>query len=323
MSLTFADVLQAWSVVRRALPVTPLTHYPGLSEMCGCDVFVKHDNHLPTGAFKVRGGVNLLLGGNGTKPPGVVTATRGNHGQSLAWAAKQVGTRALIYVPHGNNPDKNRLMESLGAEVIVAGADFDEARQIAVSRAEKDRLRYVHVANTPELVAGVGTFAVEVLQELPGVEAIVVPVGSGSALAGTVLSVQALKPRVRVIGVQAVGACALANSLKSGVMETIAQASTFADGLATRCAFEVPFQILRGQIGDLVLVDEHEIADGVRLALSTTHNLPEGATGAAYAGLWKIREELKGQKVAVLHSGHNIEPAVLATLLRGETPAVC
>jgi threonine dehydratase len=212
-------------------------------------------------------------------------------------------------------------MQSMGAEVVVAGADFDEAREIALARAEEDRLRYVHVANTPELIAGVGTFAMEVLQELPSVEAIIVPVGSGSSLAGAVLSVRALKPTVRVIGVQASGACALALSLKAGTMKTIAKASTFADGLATRYAFELTFEIASGRVDDLVLVDEAEIADGVRLALNATHNLAEGATGAAYAGLWKLRNELKGRTVAVLHSGHNIEPAVLGSVLRGETPA--
>ncbi len=306
--VTFRDILRAWPIVHRYLPRTPLYRYSALSGRMGFDAFVKHENHLPIGAFKVRGGVNLFATLTDTqRRRGVITATRGNHGLSMAWAGCAFGSRSVIYVPKGNNPEKNALMESYGAEVEVFGKDFDEARIEAEARARNESLRYVHVANEPLLIAGVGTLAMEVAEDLPDLDAIIVPVGGGSLLSGVVVALRTLRPDVQIIAVQAERANALARSLEAGKLVSVESADTFADGLATRFAFEVPFEIVKDQVDRVVLVSEDEMRDAVRLALETTHNVAEGAAAAAYAAAWKIHQDLTGKKVVILHTGHNID----------------
>lgn len=306
--VTFRDILRAWPVVHRYLPRTPLYRYSALSARMGFDAFVKHENHLPIGAFKVRGGVNLFASlGDGARRKGIITATRGNHGLSMAWAGCAFGSRSVIYVPKGNNPEKNALMESYGAEVEVFGNDFDEARGEAEARARNESMRYVHVANEPLLIAGVGTLAMEVAEDLPDLDAIIVPVGGGSLLSGVVVALRTLRPDVKIIAVQAERADALARSIEAGKLTSVESADTFADGLATRFAFEVPFEIVKDQVDRIVLVSEDEMRDAVRLALTTTHNVAEGAAAAAYAAAWKIHRDLLGRKVVILHTGHNID----------------
>lgn len=306
--VTFRDILRAWPVVHRYLPRTPMYRYSALSGRMGFDAFVKHENHLPIGAFKVRGGVNLFASlSDSQRRRGVITATRGNHGLSMAWAGCAFGSRSVIYVPKGNNPEKNALMESYGAEVEIYGKDFDEARIEAEARARNESLRYVHVANEPLLIAGVGTLAMEIAEDLPDLDAIIVPVGGGSCLSGIVIALRTLRPDVQIIAVQAERANALTRSLEAGKLVDIDSADTFADGLATRFAFEVPFEIVKDQIDRIVLVSEDEMRDAVRLALETTHNVAEGAAAAAYAAAWKIHQDLVGKKVVILHSGHNID----------------
>ena len=308
MEVTFRDVLRAWPVVHRYVRRTPLYRYPLLSARCGFDAFVKHENHMPIGAFKVRGGLNLFANlSESQRAHGVITATRGNHGLSIAYAARTFGSRAIVYVPKGNNPEKNANMEAMGAEVVVHGRDFDEARQEAEARARNEVLRYVHVANDPFLIAGVGTFAMEILEDLPDVDVIIVPMGGGSCASGIVLTFRAMRPDVRIIGVQAERACALAKSIEAGELRSMDSADTFADGLATRYAFELPFQILRNGIDEVVLVSEDEMREGVRLALETTHNVAEGAAAAAYAAAIKLRNRLAKKRVAIIHTGHNID----------------
>lgn len=308
MPVRFQDILKAWPIVHRWLPRTSLFRYSLLSARLGFDAYVKHENHLPIGAFKVRGGVNLFANlTDRERSRGVVTATRGNHGLSLAWAACTFGSRAVIYVPKGNNREKNAIMESLGGEVVVHGRDFDEAREEAEAHSRNELLRYAHPANEPLLIAGVGTYAMEVAEDLPDADAIIVPIGGGSLISGTVIALRTLQPSIEIIGVQAEGACALAKSLESGRLESIEVADTFADGLATRMAFELPFEIVKDQLDRIVLVSEDEMREAVRTTLEVTHNVAEGAAAAAYAAAYKVRASLARKKVVIVHSGHNID----------------
>lgn len=308
MSVTFQDVLRAKQLIHRWLPRTPLYRYSLLCSRWGMDAWVKHENHLPIGAFKVRGGVNLFANlSDAQRSRGVVTATRGNHGLSLAWAARAFGSRAVIYVPKGNNPEKNAIMTALGAEVIEHGRDFDEARMEAEARARNEMLRYVHPANEPLLIAGVGTMGIEIAEDLPDADAVIVPVGGGSLVAGTVLSLKTLRPDIQIIGVWSERADALARSLEKGELTTTESADTFADGLATRFAFELPFEIVKGKIDRIVRVSEDEMKESVRSALEGTHNAAEGAAAASYAAAFKLRGELAKKKVVILHTGHNID----------------
>jgi threonine dehydratase len=308
MAVRFQDILRAWPVVHRYLPRTPLYRYSLLSARLGFDAYVKHENHLPIGAFKVRGGVNLFANlTDAQRARGVITATRGNHGLSLAWSARTFGSRAVIYVPKGNNPEKNAIMDALGAEVVIHGRDFDEAREEAEARARNELLRYVHPANEPLLIAGAGTYAMEIAEDMPDADAIIVPIGGGSLISGTVIALRTLKPDTKIIGVQSERADAMFRSLEAGHIVNLESADTFADGLATRCAFELPFEIVSGKLDQMVLVTEDEMREAVRWALETTHNVAEGAAAAAYAAAYKIRAELTRKKVVIVHSGHNID----------------
>ena len=312
MPVTFQDVLRAWPIVHRWLPRTPLYRYPLLSSRWGFDAWVKHENHLPIGAFKVRGGVNLFANlTDSQRARGVITATRGNHGLSLAWAARAFGSRAVIYVPKGNNPEKNAIMSAFGAEVVEFGRDYDEARMEAEARARNELLRYVHPANEPLLIAGIGTMAMEITEDLPDADAVLVPIGGGSLVAGTVVALRTMRPEMEIIGVQAERADAMARSLEAGKLTSIDSADTFADGLATRFAFEVPFEVVKGKIDRIVRVSEVEMKEAVRTALEGTHNAAEGAAAASYAAAFKLRTELARKKVVILHTGHNIDRITL------------
>lgn len=308
MTVTMRDILTAQGVLRRHLSPTPLYRHPVLSSRLGFDAYVKHENHSPIGAFKVRGGLNLFASiGEREWKRGVIAATRGNHGLSLAYAARHFGSRCVIYVPRGNNPEKNTLMQALGAEIVEFGRDFDDSRLEAEARGHSDNMRYVHPANEPLLIAGVGTVALEVAEQLPELDAIIVPMGSGSLAAGVVVAIRALLPSVKVIGVQAERAPALARSLAEGKLLSTESADTFAGGLATRFAFEMPFEMLKGQLDEVVLVSEEEMREGVREALETTHNVAEGAAAAAYAAARKLRHTLAGKRVVIVHTGQNTD----------------
>jgi threonine dehydratase len=308
MPVTMRDILAARSVLSRYLTPTPLYRHPLLSTRLGFDAYVKHENHLPIGAFKVRGGLNLFANlGERELKHGVIAATRGNHGLSLAYAARLFGSRCLIYVPRGNNPEKNTLMQAMGAEIFEFGRDFDDARLEAEARARSESLRYVHPANEPLLIAGVGTLALEVAEKLPDMDAIIVPMGSGSCASGTVIALRSLLPHVKIIGVQAERAPALARSLQAGRLVSTQEADTFAGGLATRFAYELPFELLKDQLDEVVLVSEEEMRAAVREALETTHNVAEGAAAAAYAAARKLRGTLAGSRVVIVHSGQNTD----------------
>lgn len=303
---SFTDVLDARRVLSRHLPRTPLHHYPSLTEELGFDVFVKHENHQPTGAFKVRGGIFLYSRlPDDARARGAIAASTGNHGQSVAYAGHVFGVRTIIAVPHGANPAKVGSMRALGAEVVFQGRDFDDARLYVEERARKEGYRYIHSGDEPDLIAGVATYSLEMLEDHPGLDTILVPVGGGSGAAGCGLVVKTVSPRTRVIGVQSEASPAAWASWKEGRLVE-RSSTTFAEGLATRTAFALPQRMLREFLDDFVLVSEEEIRDAILLHLETTRNLAEGAGAATLAAARKLKDELRGQNVALVLSGGNL-----------------
>ena len=302
---TFADVLAARSVVGRHLRRTPLNGYPSLDAAVGARTLVKHENQQPTGAFKVRGGVNLMSKLSAEECGGVIAASTGNHGQSVAYAARLFGVRATVVVPEGANPLKVSAMREQGAEIVFHGRDFDEARTRCEELSRERALRYVHSGDEPLLIAGVATAALEVFEDAPEVEAILVPVGGGSGAAAACLVAKTVNPRVEVIGVQAERAPAAymswrAKELLSDVCETEAE------GLATRVAFGLPQRMMWELLDDFVLVSDEEIRRAVALYVEHARTLAEGAGAATLAGALKLRERLAGRTVALVLSGGNI-----------------
>lgn len=313
---TLRDIYDARPRVYRVVRRTPLMRHPLLVSEIGCDVYVKHENHNPTGAFKVRGGVNLV----GTlseeeRGRGVGTASTGNHGQSIALACQQHNVRCTIVVPVGNNPEKNAAMRAYGAEVIEHGRDFDEARERVEVMTAETGFRYVHSANEPMLIAGVGTYALEIFEELPDVDVIFVPIGGGSGACGLVTVRSGLGARARIIGVQAERADAFARSWRGAERVVGQSADTFAEGMATRVTFDLTFDLLKRELDDIVTLSEDELAEGVRLALRATHNLAEGAGAAPLMAAKKLSGELGGKTVACVMSGGNIDGRTLTRVL--------
>lgn len=316
--ISIDDVREAHAVVQRYLPRTPLMRHPLLCEATGLNLYLKHENHLPTGAFKIRGGLNLMDRLSGDESiQGVATATRGNHGQSIAMAAAEFGMRAVIYVPFGNNPDKNDAIRAYGAELVEYGRDFDEARVECAKVCAEEGLRYVHSANEPHLINGVGTYSLEIVEDLPDVDVVIYPVGGGSAVCGGVTVFRALKPDATIIGVQAANAPSIYNSWLKGEREETESANTIADGLATRVPFELPFEIIKNGVDEMVVVTEDEIRDAIRLILRTTHNVAEGAGAAPVAAARKLQDQLQDKSVVCVLSGGNIDTPTLASILRG------
>jgi threonine dehydratase len=313
--ISLAHVEAARKIVYASMRPTPLIRYPLLSQEMGVQAYVKHENHTPIGAFKIRGGLNLMAQLAREGVPGVITATRGNHGQSVALAARMHGMPATIVVPFGNNPEKNALMRAQGAELIEHGQDFDEALVLVEDLQHERGLRYIHPANEPALVNGVGTYWLEVFEDLPELDVALVPIGGGSGVCAAITVLKALRPAVRIIGVQAENAPAVYRSWKTGRLCETESAETFADGLATRVAFEMPFAIIRAGLDDIVLVSEEEMRQAILRLLRTTHNLAEGAGAASVAAAWKLRHELQGQNVVMVLSGGNIDMETLRWVL--------
>jgi threonine dehydratase len=315
---TYNDILAARTVVSRYLPRTPTYNYSGLSALVGGQIFVKHENHLPIGAFKVRGGVNFMA----ALPPterarGVITATRGNHGLSVAYAARLFAAKAIVVVPRGNNPEKNAGMAALGTEVIEHGKDFDEAREHVATLVAAHGYHYLHPANEVPLIAGVGTYALEIFADVAEIDAVIVPIGLGSGICGVSLVRDQLSPKTKVIGVQAERAPAVYLSWKDKRMVTTESADTFADGLATRVPAEMTQTIINRSIDEVVTVSEEAIAEAIRLLLFHTHNLAEGAGAAALAAALQLRERFAGKQVVIVLSGGNIDAATLKQVLQG------
>jgi threonine dehydratase len=319
---TFADVLSAAAAIRPYLATTPLLRHPLLDDALGTEVWVKHENHQPTGAFKVRGGINLVsrLGAD-ERARGVIAASTGNHGQSVAYAARLFGTRAVVCVPEGANRVKVAAIRGWGAEVVEGGRDFDEARLHCEQLAAEGGHRYVHSGDEPLLIAGVATETLEIVEQQPGIEVLVVPVGGGSGAAGACIVARALGRHLEVIGVQSEAAPA---AFRSWQQRTLVEdrMGTAAEGLATRTAFALPQRILWESLDDFVLVSEGDLERATRLMLDTTRNLVEPAGAAAVAALLRDPARFAGRVVAVVCSGGNITAEQLHALLhRGSTPS--
>ncbi len=302
----FTDVLRAKQIIARYLPRTPLTHYPALDHLLDATVFVKHENHQPVGAFKVRGGINLISQlGSDERARGVIAASTGNHGQSVAYAAREFGVRATIVVPERANPMKVESMRNLGAEIIFRGVDYDAAREHCERLAEERAMRYIHSGNEPHLIAGVATETLEIIEDVPDIDVILVPIGGGSAAAGACLVAKTINEKIQVIGVQAEAAPAAYKSWRAKkLLEDKMQ--TFAEGLATRTAFALPQAMLWEMLDDFILVSDDEIRRAMVLYLEKAHALAEAAGASPLAAAMKIADRLRGQRVALILSGGNI-----------------
>lgn len=311
------DVMQARPKVDAVLKPTPLFEWPGLCERVETRLLLKHENHQPVGAFKVRGGVNLVGSLSESElSGGLLGCSTGNHGQSLAYAARHFGTRCTIVVPEGNNPDKTRAMQLLGAEVVEHGRDFDAAREYLESTLQPERGgRYVHSANEPLLIAGVGTMALEIFDECPEPDVIFVPIGLGSGVCGTGIVAKALRPQTKIIGVQAEQANAVAESWRAKRLITKDRSDTWAEGLATRVPAQMTLEIMWQVMDDVVTVSEDELRRACWWILQDTHNLAEGAGAATLAAAYKMKDQLRGQTVAAILSGGNLDLAELPAVL--------
>lgn len=310
-------VLDAKRRIAPYLKPTALHRYPALDELVGTETWVKHENHQPVGAFKVRGGINLVSQlSEDERASGLIAASTGNHGQSIAYSASVFGVPAIICVPEKANAVKVDSMRRYGAEILEIGRDYDDAREHCEELATEKGYRYIHSGNEPLLIAGVGTFTLEIFEDVPDIDVLFVPIGGGSGAAGACIVADAVAPDARVIGVQSSAAPAAYNSWKQGhLVENTME--TFAEGLATRTAFELPQQILRDLLDDFILVSDDDIRAAMRIIIESTRNLVEGAGAAAPAGALQRRDELVGKKVAVVCSGGNVTPDQLRELLQG------
>jgi threonine dehydratase len=317
---TLADVLEARLRVAPHLRPTPLFGYASLDKLLEAQVFVKHENHQPVGAFKVRGGVNLISQlGPEERERGVIAASTGNHGQSIAYAARLFGVPATICVPEEANPVKVASMRGLGAELVFHGRDYDEARERCEQLANERGYRYVHSGNEPLLIAGVATETLEILEEQPRIEVIIVPIGGGSGAAGACIVAKAIDPTIRIIGVQSEAAPAAFRSWQERRLVED-RMDTFAEGLATRTAFELPQRILWQSLDDFVLVSDDEIRAAQALMIEATRNLVEAAGAAPLAAALRLREQLSGKRVALILSGGNASREQLLDVLGREHP---
>lgn len=312
---TFLDVLQARRVISNYLSPTPLHHYPTLDRLLEARVYVKHENYQPIGVFKVRGGINLVSRlTDAERERGVITASTGNHGQSIAYAARLFGVRAVIVAPQGANPVKVEAMESHGAEVVFHGQDFEAAKLHCEHMAQEQGLRYISSGDEPHLIAGVGTHTLEILEQQPDVEMIFVPVGGGSGAAGACLAAKTINPAIQVIGVQAAAAPAAYLTWKNR-QHTTAQMGTEAEGLATSTPFMLPQQILWQHLDDFLLVEEDAMRQAVRLYLEKAKTLAELAGAAPLAAALQAKERVRGKTIALILSGGNISPEKLQRCL--------
>lgn len=318
-AVSLDGIRAAGEIVYRTIRPTPLMEYPLLNGEAGMKLWLKHENHLPTGAFKVRGGLNYMAHfARARTHSGVITATRGNHGQSVALAAQLHGIPATIVVPFGNNPEKNAAMEAYGARLIEYGRDFDEAREEVARLSEAENLRYIHSANEPLLLNGVGTYALEILESAAErndkIDAIFVPIGMGSGICGVITAFRALSPETKIYGVQSEGAPSYFLSWRAGKVTPTREAHTFADGIATRAPSEFTLDIILRGVDEIVLVSDSEIIRAIRLLWRTSHNLVEGAGAAATAATMQLRERLAGKTVVNLLSGGNLDTATISKI---------
>ncbi|WP_323155365.1 threonine dehydratase [Pseudomonas alvandae] len=315
-TLTYDDIEQATRQVYQVMPATAQYAWPLLAERLGCTVWVKHENHTPTGAFKVRGGITFMQWLKREHPHvnGIVTATRGNHGQSLALAASAAGLRALIVVPEGNSIEKNNAMRGFGGEVVEYGRDFDEAREEAARLAQTHGL-YLVPPFHPELVKGVATYALELFKAAPDLHTVYVPIGCGSGICAVIAARDALGLQTQIVGVVSTEAMAAKRSFEAAEIHETPSANTFADGLAVRKPIPEAFAIYSAGAARIVAVNDEEIAEAMRVYYTDTHNLAEGAGAAALAALIQERAEMEGKKVGVILSGGNVDRSVYARVI--------
>jgi threonine dehydratase len=322
LPVSLDDVFRARELISGYLMPTPTISHPVLGEIMGCTPHVKLENTHSIGSFKIRGGLCLLANmPSDDRARGLVTATRGNHGQSIARAAQIFNVGCTIFVPHGNNPDKNAAMRALGANVVEQGHDFDAAWAAAEEFAVSTGARAVHPAREPDLIAGVATAAMEMLEQVPeGLDAIFVPVGGGSIAAGTALVVKSLSPSTRVYGVQAENAPAMHHAWTTGEKRPFAVTGTIADGLAVRVPVDYTLSFMQPLMDGMLLVSEDEIQDAIRTYAATIHHLAEGAAATCLAAAMKMRHQLAGQNVGLMLTGGNIDTKTLLHVLGGKRP---
>lgn len=322
VSLNMSELESATELVHRVVPPTPQYAWPKLCRRAGCTVWVKHENHTPTGAFKVRGGIVYLsrLMRSQPKVTGLVSATRGNHGQSISFAAARAGVPATIYVPYGNSPDQNASMQTFGARVVEFGRDFDEAKHAALQAAADGGWHFVQSFHR-DLVVGVASYALELFRAVADLDAVYVGVGMGSGICGLIGVRDLLGLKTEIIGVGALNARATALSFAAGKRVTTQSALTFADGIATREPHEDAIETIYRGAARFVEVSEDAMAEAIRFYFDDTHQIAEGAGAAPLAALWQERQRMANRNVGVILSGGNIERARLLQVLGGSTPA--
>lgn len=302
--INLVEVIRAKKSVYDFLVPTQLTRYENLSKLIGAEVFIKHENHNPTGSFKIRGGINLMNHLKRNKISGVITFSTGNHGLSIATAAAHYGIDAVIVVPENNNPAKNRKIRETGAELIEAGKTFEECSMVVEGLVKERGLYYAHPANEPHLINGVGTGFLEIIEKLPALDAVIIPIGAGSEVAAAVTVLKTVKPSVEIYAVQAEASPAAHLSWLAGTIKT-ALNTTFAGGFATGAGYKTTFDIYKDQLAGFVLLSEEEIYQSIAFAGYYTQNLVEGAGASTIAAAIKLKDKLKGKNVALQCSGCN------------------
>jgi threonine dehydratase len=320
---TRAELEDVIPLVRECVPPTPQYAWPLLKALTGVEVIVKHENHTPIGAFKVRGGIVYFdrLKRDRVAVNGVITATRGNHGQSLAYAGARAGVAVTIVVPHGNATEKNAAMRAFGATLIEHGSDFDEAKATAIQIAAERGFEYAPSFDR-DLVMGVATYARELFRAFDRLDTVYVPIGLGSGICGLIGTRDALGLKTKIVGVVAAAANSYLRSFTAGVVVPTNSAQTFADGMAVRVPDAAALEIIRKGAERIIEVTDEEIADAIRFIYSATHNCAEGAGAAALAALMKERAQLQGRQAAVILTGQNIDRAWMQIVLAGGTPPV-
>lgn len=320
---TLDDLHDAATLVHNRMPPTPQHAWPLLAEATGAETWVKHENHGPTGAFKLRGAITFIDWLRRTRPdcPGIVTATRGNHGQGQAREARAAGMTAKVYVPRGNSVEKNAAMRAFGAELIEFGDDFDTAREEAMRVSEAEGLFPVPPYHL-EIVRGVASYALEMFTALPDLDTVYVPIGCGSGICGTIAARDALGLATKVVGVVSDAAQTAKLSVEAGRLIATDSAHTFADGMAVRVPVEAAWKVYSKGAERIVSVSDEEIAEAMRLCFTATHNIAEGAGAAPLAALMQERGKMAGKKVGVILTGGNIDAGWIGTVLSGGVPQV-
>jgi threonine dehydratase len=312
---TFKDVLKARKLIKDYLPRTPLYSYPQVNQLLDARVYIKHENHLPTGAFKTRGGINLIYNLNRKqRERGVVTASTGNHALSIVYACNLFNVPVIVVMPEKSNPSKVKAIKSMGAQIVFFGRIFDESKDYAEKLAGEGRARFIHPANEPDLIAGVGTYALEIFEEVPNLDVIIVPVGGGSGASGCCIVAEAVNPECQVIGVQAAMAPAACLSWKGGKIVKD-KMETAAEGLATEIGYELTQEILQDHLADFILVSEDEMVQAILLIMELIRNMAEEAGASPLAAALKIKEKLKGKRVALVLTGGNLSMARLKQII--------